>query len=1407
MLEYYKMDPLIKQTKKVRDPNIPKRKYTRKIPAANLPVEKQQAPAVVAPAEVVAPAAVASARCPRGFRRNRRTGDCEPVVGVAVAPAPPVAVAPAEAVAVTVAPTAVLARCPRGTRRNRRTGQCEPIVLAPVVPPVQAQPEAPAPPVVPPVQAPPEEVQVPPEEVQVPPVLQVPSEEASPVLQAPSPPVIQAQPEVTAPPVELQPEDIEKLATQMDENKCENPENYYTPKCNELLLQKEELETTFFENNEKQNNFLYPNINDPNFNSKIAKKKEFADNKYDGTVYNGEEINGIRYGIKEHAETLNNSAYSLRPHQIFVKNFLSSQTPFNSLLLYHGLGSGKTCSAIGVCEETRDYFKQMGITKRIIIVASPNVLDNFRLQLFDENKLQLVNGIWTMDSCIGNKLLNELNPLKLKGIKKEHIITKIKNLIKTSYLFLGYIKFASYIEKNQNKIQSEFNDRFIVIDEIHNIRMSNDNNEENQKVARKLLELVSTASNLRLLLLSATPMYNNCREIVWLLNIINRNDRRATIDVNKIFNSNDDFVEGGKELLIRKMRGYVSFVRGENPYVFPFRVFPKDIFPNDTGVERINILEDHPVIQMNGIRISDVNKLKYLDLNVTKIGEYQLLGYNYYMNELKRLNLFSSLQFFSLISPLQALNIVYPVDGLINSIPNPDEFYVAEEGAPETKEGVLEGKEEVLEEGEDLEEADVAEGEAGVTEDNIDDNELNGGAVVKNINFPLTGSEGLNNIMTVTENKTKYAYKNNRNRIFEFDNIGTYSSKIKNICRHIQNSTGIVLIYSQYIDGGLIPMALALEEMGFLKYDEDNERNTLLTNPPPSNGKRYTMITGDINISPNNDFVIKILTKLENKGGDIIKVILLSKAGTEGIDLKFIRQIHIMEPWYNMSRIEQIIGRGVRDGSHKNLDFEDRNVEIYLHATQLPYSNIESADLYVYRNAEKKAIQIGEVTRLLKENSVDCIINGSQNNFTQANFTEKITQRLSCGKEINDFQAGDADYSSFCDYQICKTNPTVEIKDQELTTYYEKYMLVNSENIIKIIKMLMKERYFYKKQLLFSEINRIRMYPIEEVYAALTKMIDEKETITDRYSRNGTLINIGDYYCFQPIELTNPTISVFDRMVPLDIKPKQIKLDVTTVAHFKSDIIVPENPQTNGKKVFDTIQAYYSKVLSYANEPDKKLIYIDEKRYQSCGIVLYHLHQDINISLPDIQILLIEYLIDHLVFQDKIDLLNYIYSIQIEDESIERKVFTYLTQNIINSKYIILYDDDETRKLMKFEQPTWINGDAYDEQEVRKRIKPKSNKKNNKFLGFIDYDGTDKMVFKIKKDAKRNTGARCDQSQKSTQISILNELFGDGGTLIASIKPGSEELCLYQEFILKHYNKTRPDKTYFLTFDEYQTYK
>ena len=124
--------------------------------------------------------------------------------------------------------------------------------------------------------------------------------------------------------------------------------------------------------NHQSNSKIYPDIKDSHFQKKISVKKEFH--------YN--------YDSSEKSCNKKSSIVSLHPHQQFVKRFISNNTHYNGLLMFHGLGSGKTCSAIGICEETRKYIKYNKNFKKILIIASPNVQENFQLQLFDEHKLK-----------------------------------------------------------------------------------------------------------------------------------------------------------------------------------------------------------------------------------------------------------------------------------------------------------------------------------------------------------------------------------------------------------------------------------------------------------------------------------------------------------------------------------------------------------------------------------------------------------------------------------------------------------------------------------------------------------------------------------------------------------------------------------------------------------------------------------------------------------------------------------------------------------------------------------------------------------------------------------------------------------------------------------------------------------
>lgn len=929
-----------------------------------------------------------------------------------------------------------------------------------------------------------------------------------------------------------------------------NPES---KEYNSFLFEKEKVENKYLKENDFSEN-LYPLLDDPNFNIKIASHQEFDESKFNGRITD----------VKKTAEEFCNKGFELMPHQQFVKSFLSFETPYNSLLLYHGLGSGKTCSAIGIAEEMRNYMKQVNVNQRILIVASPNVQNNFRLQLFDDRKLKLENGVWNLNTCVGNSLLKEINPSMTLSLTKDKVISQINQIINQYYVFMGYRELGNFIKKkiqvpdeyeNINKqkqietlkIKKYFNNRLMIIDEIHNLRILQDN-KESKKTASLLMYVCEKANNMRLLMLSATPMYNSYKEIIWLTNLLNVVDKRAIIKEDQIFDKNGEFKEGssennieaGQDLLTRKLTGYVSYVRGENPYSFPFRVYPDEFAPSKT----LDI-NNYFKIQLNNKEIDE--SIHNLPIYMNKIGSYQKKIYDKIIENFqtksetlsisdsaKNMPTFENMESFGytlLKEPLESLNIVFP---------NMEFDALKEEDA-----------------------------------------------VNPNLLSSMVGKKGLSNIMGYeteykpNEIRFNYEYKpeieENYGRIFELSNLEKYSSKIFEICNIVKKSKGPIIIYSFYIDGGVVPLALALEEMGFSRFGSASFTRSLLKNKnpdpldaltmksksellkenPKANFKqaKYVMITGDKKYSPDNLQDIKHVTDVNNKEGEDVKVILITKAAAEGLDFKFIRQVHILDPWYNLNRLEQIIGRAVRNLSHCALPFEERNVEIYLHgSTMEDEKEKEPADMYVYRFAEKKSKQIGKVSRLLKETSVDCLLNIEQTNFTMDNIADlainrDITINLASNKSIV-FKIGDKPFSSVCDYmEDCsyKCRPNKEITGDDIlkNNYSSNFAKMNYAAIVKRIRQLFREQSFYKNEELIKLINIRTQYPLEHIYFALSLLIENKQdNIVDKHDRNGYLINKGSYYAFQPKEINDENLSIYERSVPLDFKQERLVMEI-----------------------------------------------------------------------------------------------------------------------------------------------------------------------------------------------------------------------------------------------------------------------
>ena len=1146
----------------------------------------------------------------------------------------------------------------------------------------------------------------------------------------------------------------DKLILKEDYDKLHD--NSINKDTEKFLLKKELIEK---KDRSNQFDFLYPHLTDPEFNIKIAQKKEFNENKYDGSIRD----------LEDYSNKLCNADFELNPHQLFVRNFLSFNTPYNSLLLYHGLGTGKTCTAITVAEEMRDYLKQLKIFQRIIVVASPNVQENFKLQLFDERKLDLVNNIWsTKSNCTGNKFLKELNPTG-SSISKQKLVSQIKRLINESYLFMGYREFASYIHKVSNiedtghdsnkitkiqkkKLQKIFDNRLIIIDEVHNIRLLGTSDKHDKKIANSLTKLVKYTNNMRLLLLSGTPMYNHYSEIIWLINLMNLNDNRSPVNKNEIFDSNGDFVkdnqgnEIGKDLFIQKITGYVSFIRGENPYIFPYRIYP-DMFNKETSIKSIQYPRET-------INLKPIEKpLQYMDLFMTNLEPYQESIYRYIIqnfNKKEKKKSFEELDSFGyndLQYPIEALNIVYPIEDFNDKSKIP-------------------------------------------------------------VN-QLIGKTGLSRILDISYGKNgeqikQYKYNpsilEKFGRIFSLTEIGKYSSKIFSICKSIINSEGIVLVYSQYIEGGLIPLAIALEELGFTRYGEST--SLLKDNDVKKNNMKYVMITGDITHSKDNTDEINASTDIANINGDKVKVILISRAGSEGIDLKYIRQVHILEPWYNTSRIEQIIGRAIRSKSHCSLPFIKRNVQIFLYATLLKTGE-EAADLYVYRVAETKAIQIGKISRLLKETCVDCIVHHSQINFTESKFNKQINIELSNNKTI-DYNVGDKPFSNICDYMSecsysCKPDVKTEVINSD--TYDKTYIEFNNDRIIKKIKLLFKEHFFIKKEDLIKNIKTTHEYPLEHIYSALDYLINDKnELIQDRFGINGRLINIDNYYLFQPLHIKNNNISVFERNSIPNTKHRTFSVELKDkTKSVAKKFINYKNEKEEIKKRYDLILTMH-----------------DNKRGNKNNDIalskVYHiLTNKIDVSI--LNYLIIDHIIDTTFFESKLVLLNYIYfeanhsnlddidiliknyfdSLIVKIDSIEG---IYLLNDKITSEY-----NDDSILLIKHDR-TWQKAKMTDSQQFNKKIatnlKDIYDKLNN-ISGYISYiKKSNIFVFKTIdiKTSHKKRGKRCDQAGKSDIIKIFNEAeekitYNNENTKDFT----SLDLCCLQELIFRYYTYTNKNDT------------
>ena len=721
------------------------------------------------------------------------------------------------------------------------------------------------------------------------------------------------------------------------------------------------------------------------------------------------------------------ASFSLQPQQKFLRRVLSPDSPTRNLLMVHGTGVGKTCSAIQVAEEyiIRPEFQD----KKVMVVASRAVQENFRTQIFDMSRVNLDKASDTLSSkqCTGRRYLDML--LRIESEPKNwanpevmsRLETTADRIIKEFYEFSAYTSFGNRLlekltgtEKDIDTawVHENFDNRLLIIDEAHNIRS------EETQIASGLEQLVKVADGLVLVLLTATPMFDSFDEVMYYMNLFLWNERKqpfkTTLKASEFFTSEAELKGGESEIKFRQWcQDYVSYVKGESPFTFPFRLPPPVISSNMEMTKGFN-----------GPDIPDKDRIKYLSLVASEAKGYQkkiLTTSKHEDDESKRQ---------AMIIPTIS---VFPDDKRFKEI------------------------------------------------------------------FKQT--------------KNQYSYIGEP--FLTPEKLPEYAAKFVTVLKSIESSGGVCLVYSNYVERGALPFVLALEEHGYTPYKGD----PLLAGSSyegPSKGK-YIMLSSNASDAE----ISTMLSAVKNRAnvtGKNIKVVVTSPLAAEGIDFRFIRQVHILDPWWNMSRIEQVVGRALRTCSHQDLVPKEQNCTVYLHIIRAEEKR-EAFDEYTYRTkVEAKGMRIAKVRKVLAESAMDCPMQISLPGDWRELVVPQIRDegREEVGYRLKGMLAPTFDESP--DVEQCKV--TESVADPDHVRPLSSYLDSRDEILTKLGKLFI-DKSIWDREQLFSVL---RPFSRDVVIYTLQQAIASSFRFVDSFGRPSLLESKGDLYALAPIDVPNSTV-------------------------------------------------------------------------------------------------------------------------------------------------------------------------------------------------------------------------------------------------------------------------------------------
>ena len=804
--------------------------------------------------------------------------------------------------------------------------------------------------------------------------------------------------------------------------------------------------------------------------------------------------------------------FKLMSHQQLVRDYISQYTPYRGVLLYHGLGSGKTCSSIAVAEGLKS-------SRQVIIMTPASLSMNYKEELkkcgddmykknqwwefisigeMGEAKKDTINALSQALSISvdfinkekGAWLMNVTKPSNfdtLSAVQKTSLDKQLNKMIDNKYKFINYngLRNESLRKMTNNYTINPFDNAVVVIDEAHNFigRIVNKMGREDT-LSGKMYEYLMNAHNAKMVLLSGTPIINKPNEIAILFNILRgkikswsfkltiKNDKRVDKKFfEKIFTSK---TYGGNMLdFIDYKPTSTTLIITRNPFGFVNKV-QKDDYKGVHLGERGELTDEEFVAKITGLLAKNGFKLKPTDIKSESykalpdtLVEFKKAFVDETTNDVKNMNLFKR-RVLGLTSYFRDMESLMPrynetVDLEVIKIPMSSfQFTIYEESrASERKTESQNAKKQKKQMSSGLFEDSSSTYRIfsrafcnfvfprphiiRPLPDNVNDLEA---AILKEDNSEdvmdaVSKEEMLNNVEgtyeyddlngVVTDN-TSYQeridqalakLKEEKEKYLTPEALEVYSPKFLNMLENIQDEKfqGLHLLYTQFRTlEGIGIFKLVLEANGFAQFklknvsgswkidimpeDMDKPKFALYTGTETSEEKEIirNIFNGDWELlSPELSKELRNMSE-NNMLGEIIKTLMITASGAEGISLKNVRFVHVTEPYWHPVRIQQVIGRARRICSHQNLPKELQTVKVFVYLMEFTKEQIENDDAVELRLKDKSRINpsniltsdealyeisnmkkelTNKLLKAVKEASIDCIIHSSKDDAEQ----------------------------------------------------------------------------------------------------------------------------------------------------------------------------------------------------------------------------------------------------------------------------------------------------------------------------------------------------------------------------------------------------------------------------------------